>query len=201
MERGEDQQMNKVVKWFKDALDLPRTFHVKDIHTEVNYKRFLQGANVKLTGGGDIEIGPSNSCCVWIETKKKLTDSHLAQAMGELFLLDHDQPLNAMVVLTDCNDDWIIFFFLETKDRPLIAKANISDRGIALSIIKQFVLVEGEMFNELIGKLNDYKVDLDPLLRKRTKFVEIIQESRYFIRGEEEREEEGKKRKGKETVK
>jgi len=179
MERGEDQQMNKVVKWFKDALDLPRTFHVKDIHTEVNYKRFLQGANVKLTGGGSIEIGPSNSYCVWIETKKKLTDSHLAQAMGELFLLDHDQPLNAMVVLTDCNDDWMIFFFLETKDRPrpLIAKANISDRGIALSIIKQFVLVEGETFGELTGKLTDYKVDLDPLLRKRTKFVETTQES------------------------
>src|SRR5690348_5175590 len=109
--------MDNVVEWFKGALNLPRTFRVKDIQTQMNYKRFLQGENVKLTGGSDIAIGP---CCVWVETKKQLNDSQQAQVMGELFLLDQDQPLKGMVVLTDCNDDWIIFFFLETDDRPCI---------------------------------------------------------------------------------
>ncbi|CAG8692090.1 6375_t:CDS:2, partial [Ambispora leptoticha] len=56
MEREEAQQMQN------------------DIHTQVNYQRPLQGANVVLTGGSDISIGPSGTACVWIETKKTKED-------------------------------------------------------------------------------------------------------------------------------
>ncbi|CAG8726494.1 9334_t:CDS:2, partial [Acaulospora colombiana] len=177
MEREEAQQMHNVEIWFKNALNLSRDFHVKDIHTQVNYQRPLQGANVVLTGGSDISIGPSGTACVWIETKKTKEDFKEGQAIGELFLIDNIHVLNAMVVLTDCNDHWIIFYFLKNEDGvQCIAKSKIGDRGTALAIIRQFLLEEGINLSTWTGKDVTYSVNkLVPCLKK-TKFLERIPE-------------------------
>lgn len=164
--------MQNVETWFKNALNLPRGFHVKDIHKQVNYQRPLQGANVVLTGGSDISIGPSGTACVWIETKEDFKEG---QAIGELFLVDNSYVLNAMVVLTDCNDHWIIFYFLKNEDGvQCIAKSKIGDRGTALAIIKQFVLEEGIKLSAWTGKEVVYSVDKLAPLQKKTKFLERI---------------------------
>ena len=175
MEMDEAQQMNYVVNWFKDSLDLPRGFHVKDVHTQTNYQRRLRGANITLTGGADISIGPSNTECVWIETKKTEKDFKEGQAVGELFLVDSNHALKSMVVLTDCNNHWNIFYFMEKDGGQFIAKSKIDDRGIALAVIKQFLLEEGITFSDYIGNEVKYTVkDEDRLtpLQKKAKFIE-----------------------------
>ncbi|KAF0555619.1 ras-domain-containing protein [Gigaspora margarita] len=83
MENDEAHQMSEVEEWFKNALNLPRGFHVKDIHTE-NYQRHLQTANVVLTGGTDISVGPSATSCVWIKIMKSKENFKIGQAIGEL---------------------------------------------------------------------------------------------------------------------
>ncbi|CAI2191961.1 9350_t:CDS:2, partial [Funneliformis geosporum] len=82
IEQEEVQQMQDVEKWFKNVLSLPRNFHVKDVHKQVTYQRHLRGANTIITGGADISVGPSETACVWIETKKTLEDFKEGQAMG-----------------------------------------------------------------------------------------------------------------------
>ncbi|RHZ61359.1 hypothetical protein Glove_348g40 [Diversispora epigaea] len=177
-EREEAQQMSNVVTWFKNALELPRDYHVKDIHTQVTHQQNLREANVTITGGADISIGPSETDCVWIETKKKEEDFKEGQAVGELFLLDKSYSINSMVVLTDCNDRWSIFFFATLGDRSIV-KAKIDDRGIALAIIKQYVIVEGNKFFNWLGKDASYQVEVDVSspLQKRMKFSERIPEA------------------------
>ena len=156
---ADDQQMNDVETWFKNALNLPRGFHVKDVHTQKNYQCHLRGANVTLVGGADISIGPSGTSCVWIKTKKTAEDFKEGQAIGELFLIDKLHPINAMTVLTDCNDHWNIYFFLVTDDKKqYIVTCNIRDRGVALVIIKESVLEEGTFLNELLGNKITYEV-------------------------------------------
>ncbi|CAG8573537.1 3476_t:CDS:2 [Acaulospora colombiana] len=174
VEREEAQQMHNVEVWFKNALNLPRGFHVNDIHTQANYQRHLQRANVVLTGGSDISIGPSGTACVWIEAKKTKEDFKEGQAIGELLLLDNLYSINSMVVLTDCNAHWIIFFFIKVDDEQNMAKCRIHNPGIALAIIKQFVLEEGKKFHSWIGKVVDYNVADLPPLQKKTKFIEHI---------------------------
>jgi hypothetical protein len=103
-----------------------------------NYQRHLRGAN---TGGADISIESSGTAYVWIETKKTAEDFQEGQIIVELFLIDKLYPMNAMI---DFNDHWNIYFFLTTEDKKQnIVTCNIRDRGIALAIIKQFVLEEG----------------------------------------------------------
>ncbi|CAB4399643.1 unnamed protein product [Rhizophagus irregularis] len=175
---AEDQQMDDVVTWFKNALKLPRGFYIKDVHTQKNYQRRLQGASVTLTGGTDISIGPSGTPCVWIETKKEAEDFNEGQAIGELFLIDKLYPTRAMTVLTDCNNYWNIYYFLTTEDeKQCIVTCNISDRGVALAIIKEFVLEEGTFFNELLGKDVTYEVKLPEPLKKKAKFLDHISEA------------------------
>ncbi|CAG8526215.1 5747_t:CDS:2 [Acaulospora colombiana] len=179
MEREEAQQMRNVEIWFKNTLDLPRGFHVKDIHTQANYQRPLQGANVVLTGGSDISIGPSGTACVWIEAKKTKDDFKEGQAIGELLLLDNLHSISSMVVLTDCNAHWIIFFFIKVDDEQSMAICRTHNPGIALAIIKQFVQEEGKKFHSWIGKAVDYGVDLPTPLQKKTKFTEHIPGADY----------------------
>ncbi|CAG8473159.1 9084_t:CDS:2 [Acaulospora morrowiae] len=176
MENDEAHQMSEVEKWFKKALDLPRDFHVKDVHTR-NYQRHLQTANVILTGGVVISIGPSNTPCVLIETKKKKENFKLGQVIGELLIMDKAYAPNPMSVVTDCNDNWIIYFFWgeENKDCYL-ASSIIDDRSVALAIIKQFVLAEGRTYLELLGKNITYQTDLPKPLTKRAKLLESIPE-------------------------
>ncbi len=50
--------------------------------------------------------------------------------MGELFLIDKLHPTNVMTVLMDCNDNWIIYFFMKIKDEQYIAMSRINNRHI-----------------------------------------------------------------------
>ena len=168
--------MSEVEKWFKKALDLPRGFHIKDVHTQ-NYQRNLQTANVILTGGTDISIGPSATSCIWIETKKNKENFKLGQVIGELLIIDNEYAPRPMSVLTDCNDNWIIFFFFGTENQEhYLASSIINDRSIALAIIKQFVLDEGRTYLELLGKNITYQANLPEPLKKRAKFLPPIPE-------------------------
>ncbi|CAG8488086.1 13276_t:CDS:2, partial [Acaulospora morrowiae] len=175
-EREESQQMRNVETWFRDTLNLPIEFHVKDIHTQKNYQRSFQEVNVVLTGGSDISIGPSGTPCVWIEVKKTKENFNEGQAKGQLFLLDKYYITNSMVVMTDCNDHWIIFFFIKEDNEQYLAICRINSSGVALAIIRQFVLEEGKKICDLSGMTFDYNVNLPPLLQKKTKFTEHITE-------------------------
>ncbi|CAG8580291.1 1130_t:CDS:2, partial [Acaulospora colombiana] len=84
-ETDEAHQMPEVKKWFKKALNLPRGFYVKDVHTQIQ-ERHLKSSNITLRGGIEISIGASDNDCVWIETKKKKEDFKEGQAIGELFI-------------------------------------------------------------------------------------------------------------------
>lgn len=174
MEKDEDQQMTDVVKWFNSALALPRNFSIKDSHKEAKHQVHLQGASITLTGVGDVSIGPSNTPCVWVETKKKREYFKKGQAMAELFLLDKVYLLNALIVLTDCNDEWIIYCFLKIDGKTCMATSEISNRSTALTIIKQFVLAEGEFLHNTIGKHVQYEANLPTPLKKKVKFSEQI---------------------------
>ncbi|CAG8680278.1 23463_t:CDS:2 [Cetraspora pellucida] len=175
-EISEDHQKSEVVNWFKKALDLPRDFHIKDIHKQ-SYQRQLQTANAILTGGACISIGPSDTSCIWIETKKNKEKFKRGQAIGELLIMDNEYAPRSLSVLTDCNDNWIIFFFLEVENQEhYLASSTINDRSIALGIIKQFVLDEGKPFLRALGKNITYEVNLPEPLKKRSKFLSSIPE-------------------------
>ncbi|KAF0544898.1 hypothetical protein F8M41_002572 [Gigaspora margarita] len=146
-EISKDCQMSEVEKWFKDALNLPR-------------------------GGTDISIGPSATSCIWIETNKNKESFKLGQAIGELLIMDNEYAPRPMSVLTDCNDNWVIFFFMEAENQEhYLASSIINDRSIALAIIKQFVLDEGRAFLEMLGKTITYQTNLPKPLKKRTKVL------------------------------
>ncbi|CAG8540290.1 8866_t:CDS:2 [Diversispora eburnea] len=68
-------------------------------------------------------------------------------------MMDKQSALNPMSVLTDCNDNWIIFFFFAEKGKLYLATSEIEKRGIALAIIKQ----KRTKFHETITE----KVDFD----------------------------------------
>ncbi|CAG8820350.1 6242_t:CDS:2, partial [Dentiscutata erythropus] len=95
MEINEDRQISEVVEWFKNALNLPDGFHVKDDHKS-NYQRHLQSANVILTGCADISIGPSDTSCIWIETKKKEEIFKKGETIAELLIMDNECAPNPM---------------------------------------------------------------------------------------------------------
>ncbi len=99
--------------------------------------------NTIITGGADISVRLSETTCIWIETKKTLEDFKEGQAIGELFLINKLHLTNAMTVLTDCNDNWIIYFFMKIKDEQYIVTSRINIHHTTLAIIKQFVLEEG----------------------------------------------------------
>ncbi|KAF0439333.1 hypothetical protein F8M41_004160 [Gigaspora margarita] len=176
MEIDEVRQMSEVEKWFKNALDLSSDFHVKDIHTR-NYQRQLHTANVVLTGGTDISVGPSDTSCVWIEVKKNKENFKIGQVIGELLILDNVYVPRPMSVLTDCNDNWVIFFFLRNENEEYcLASSTIHNRSIALAIIKQFVLDEGRTVLDTLGRSVTYKPILSEPLKKKAKFRESIHE-------------------------
>ncbi|CAG8735338.1 15303_t:CDS:2 [Cetraspora pellucida] len=154
MEIDEDYQMSEVQEWFKDVLNLPRGFYVKDVHTQ-NYQRYIRSSNVTLTGGANISIGPSKNDCVWIETKKRKENFKEGQAIGKLFLIDHI-----------------------SVSKSYLASSEIDNRGIALAIIKQFVLDEGIFIHSIIGKQITYQdqASLPEPLKKKSKLFEPISE-------------------------
>ncbi|RIB14915.1 hypothetical protein C2G38_2094502, partial [Gigaspora rosea] len=159
-----------------EAHQMSERFHVKDIHTR-NYQRHLQTANVVLTGGADISVGPSATSCVWIKIKKSKENFKIGQAIGELLILDNVYAPRPMSVLTDCNDNWIIFFFFGTENKEhSLASSTIHNRSIALAIIRQFVLHEGRTYLELLGKSITYQTNLSEPLKKRVKFLHSIPE-------------------------
>jgi len=89
-------------------------------------------------GDSNISVGPILTPCIWIETKKSVEDFIQGQAIGELLLLDNCHVLNSMVVLMDCNDHWLICFFLKMEnlnDEQCLIKYTISDPGMTLAMI------------------------------------------------------------------
>lgn len=98
--------------------------------------------------------------------------------MAELFLLDKICPLNSLVVL-DCNDEWIIYCFLEIDGGINLATFEISTGGIALAIIKQFVLAEGSLFmhNNIYRKMRQLQSELTCASSKENKFSVQIPEN------------------------
>ncbi|CAG8597842.1 678_t:CDS:2 [Acaulospora morrowiae] len=165
-ETDEAHQMPEVEKWFKKALNLPGGFHVKDVHTQIK-ERHLISSNITLRGGTDISIKISANDCVWIETKKKMEDFKEGQAIGKLFIVDNISVTKSMYVLTDCNDNWIIYFFMKTENHQYLASSKINDRSITLAIIREFALDEGKFIHSEIGRLVTYEANLpEPLKRK-----------------------------------
>ncbi|RIA94177.1 hypothetical protein C1645_865978 [Glomus cerebriforme] len=96
------------------------------------------------------------------------------QAIGKLILADNINVLNTMIVLTDCNDHWVIFYFMKKDEEQCIAHCKIDDRGIALAIIKQFTLEEGILHSSWTGKYVNYSTKIIQPLQKKTKFREYI---------------------------
>lgn len=175
-EEAEAQQMDEVVKWFNDALNLPRGLNIWDIHTDGNFQREIKNANVLLTGGGDIAIGPSRTDCVWIEAKKSTAECKIGQAIGELLLVDNRSALNSMTVLTNCNDFWMILYIIQNDNVNHIVRCSV-DRGLALAISKQFVIEEGNRLNEWVGKSATYvSGDTIEPFRKKAKLTEHMTE-------------------------
>ncbi|KAF0555618.1 hypothetical protein F8M41_016994 [Gigaspora margarita] len=82
-----------------------------------------------------------------------------------------------MSVLTDCNDNWIIFFFfgIENKEH-YFTSSTIHDHNIALAIIRQFVLNEGSTFLKFFGESIIYQTNLSEPLKKSVKFLPSIPE-------------------------
>ncbi|CAI2187839.1 18938_t:CDS:2, partial [Funneliformis geosporum] len=170
----ENKQMDDVTEWFTKILKLPKGFKIEDIHAKTKYQRRLRMANVTLTGGSDISMGPSGTGCVWVEVKKAEKDCKESQAIGELLLADAMHILHTMVVLTDCNDYWNIFYFMEKDNEQCIANCNIGDRSIAFAVIQQFILKEGIAHASWTGKFIDYSVKSILPLERRAKFLEYV---------------------------
>jgi hypothetical protein len=169
--------MKEVVKWFKKHLKLSNDFYIEDVHTQKDYQRNLREAGVTLSGGADISIGPSKTPCVWIETKKKVENSNESQAIGELFLIDKLYPIRTMTVLTDCKNYWKMYFFATTEDKNQYITTCELSRGMALTIIKDFVCEEKSTLDQLFGKSATYEIVENTPLRKKAKFLERISEA------------------------
>ncbi|GBC06356.1 hypothetical protein RclHR1_06790010 [Rhizophagus clarus] len=174
LDTDENKQMDDVTKWFKKILKLPRGFEIEDIHTKTKNQRRLRMANVTLTGGSDISMGPSGTGCVWVEVKKTAKDCKESQAVGELLLADDKHVLHTMIVLTDCNDYWNIFYFMEKGSEQCIANCDIGNRGIAFAVIRQFILKEGIAHADWTGKSINYMVKTIQPLERRAKFLEYV---------------------------
>ncbi|RHZ82834.1 hypothetical protein Glove_103g120 [Diversispora epigaea] len=108
--------------------------------------------------------------------RKKKEDFKEGQAIGELFIIDKISATKPMSVLTDCNDNWAIYFFMKTENHQYLASSKINDRSIALAIIKEFALDEGKFIHNEMGKLITYQVNLPEPLKKKSKFLESISE-------------------------
>ncbi|CAG8464799.1 6656_t:CDS:2 [Diversispora eburnea] len=125
---------------FKDALNLPEDFHVQDVHNESDYCRHIPSANVTLTGGTDISIGPSDTPCVWVETEKKEEN------------------------------------FKEEGKKQHLTSSKINNHGIALAIIKQFVLDEWKTVRDVVEPNIIYQTNLPFPLTKKIKLEHIPEE-------------------------
>ncbi|CAJ0828377.1 4210_t:CDS:2 [Entrophospora sp. SA101] len=174
MDIDEPKHMNDIKNWFQDALGLPKKFVIKNIHKEITYERYLQTANVLLKGKADLSIGPGGTSCIWVEIKKDVHQGE-AQAIGELLIADKIFALGPMVVLTDCVESWIIYFIIKQDDEFYIAIGDINDRGVALAIIRTFLLQEEQKYNNLIkGDLAPIIVKLPTPFRNKARFKETI---------------------------
>ncbi|CAG8842488.1 10037_t:CDS:1, partial [Gigaspora margarita] len=77
-----------------------------------------------------------------------------------------------MTVLTNCNDFWMILYIVKNDNVNHIVRCSV-DRGLALAIIKQFIIEEGNRLNEWIGKSATYvSGDAIEPFRKKAKLTE-----------------------------
>ncbi|CAH1767280.1 6575_t:CDS:2, partial [Entrophospora sp. SA101] len=184
MGKDEDKQMQDVKNWFKNVLNLGEYYSIEDVHKSTKKEVTLNKACTILQGGTDICICPSLTGCVYVETKKSLQGSKLEeyQAKGELLIANADVALDILVILTDCNEKWTIFFITKVEnpvEQYFIVTAVIDDRGKALlSIIKCFVLEQGSKFDSIMGmnKRESLKkfINIEGPLSKKAKFREAV---------------------------
>nr|CAG8588609.1 8135_t:CDS:2 [Entrophospora candida] len=182
MGKDEDKQMQDVKNWFKNVLNLGEYYSVEDVHNSTKKEVTLNKACTILRGGTDICIGPSLTGCVYVKTKKSLQGSKLEhQAKGELLIANADVALDVLVVLTDCNEKWTIFFITKVEspvEQYFIVTAVIDDHGIALSIIKHFVLEQGSKFDSIMGmnkrESSEKFINIEGPLSKKAKFREAV---------------------------
>ncbi|CAG8547314.1 8529_t:CDS:2 [Ambispora leptoticha] len=183
MDKDEDKQMLNVKNWFKNVLNLGEYYSVEDVHKSTKKEVTLDKARTILRGGFDICIGPSLTGCVYVETKKPLQELKLeeSQAKGELLIANADVALDVLVVLTDCNEKWTIFFITKVEnpvEQYFIVTAVIDDRGKALSLIKRFVLEQGNKLDGIIGTNKreslEENINIEGPLSKKAKFREDV---------------------------
>ncbi|CAG8597360.1 9475_t:CDS:2 [Ambispora gerdemannii] len=72
---------------------------------------------------------------VGFKLKKAIQDSHIPQAIGQLFTANIRSNENVFIVLTDLNDEWI-FFWLENRENSLKIKHFRVDLRVAISVIE-----------------------------------------------------------------
>ncbi|CAG8802354.1 11779_t:CDS:1, partial [Dentiscutata erythropus] len=105
-------------------------------------------------------------------------ESEESQAKGELLIANADVALDVLIVLTNCNDKWTLFFITKNKEKYLIVTENIDDCEKTLSIIKNFVLEQGIKFNKILGtnvrSLEAGEIKISPL-SKTVKFEEVFE--------------------------
>ncbi|CAG8513310.1 1687_t:CDS:2, partial [Racocetra fulgida] len=148
-EETEAQQMDEVVKWFDDALKLPRGLNVWDIHTDVNYQREIRSAKVLLTGGGDIAIGPSRTDCVWVGAKKSMAECKIALAIIKHFVIEEGNRLN----------NWIgksATYISEDTIEPFRKKAKLTEDITGESDERMELMID-DMSEEELLKMNARK--------------------------------------------
>ncbi|CAG8772071.1 13258_t:CDS:2, partial [Dentiscutata erythropus] len=180
VDKDEDKQMQVVKDWFKIVLNLGEDYSVEDVHKDMKKEVTLDKAYTILRGGFDISIGPNISGCVYIETKRLFQElkSEEHQAKGKLLIANANIELDVLIVLTDCNDKWSLFFIIKEEERYHIITAKIDDRGKALGIIKDFVLEQGIKYNNIFGSnlraAEKEEIKYGPL-SKKAKFREVIE--------------------------
>ncbi|CAJ0645990.1 4489_t:CDS:2 [Entrophospora sp. SA101] len=184
MDKDEDKQMQDVKNWFENILKLGEYYFVEDVHKSTKKEVTLDKARTILQCGTDICIGPSLTGCVYVETKKSLQGLLIleeSQAKGELLIANANVALDVLIVLTDCNEKWTIFFITKVEnpvEQYYIVTAVIDDRGKALSIIKHFVLEQGSKLDNIIGmnkrESSEKIINIEGPLSKKAKFREAV---------------------------
>ncbi|CAG8473074.1 21266_t:CDS:2 [Dentiscutata erythropus] len=156
MNKDEDKQMQDVKDWFKIELNLGEDYTVEDVHKDTKNEVTLNKAYTILR-----------------ELK-----SEGYQVKGKLLIANANIGLDVLIVLTDCNEKWSLFFIIKEEEQYFIVIAKIDDRGKALGIINDFVLEQGVKFNKILGTnlraVENDEIKIGPL-SKKAKYIEVVE--------------------------
>ncbi|CAI2168172.1 9615_t:CDS:2 [Funneliformis geosporum] len=113
-------------------------------HVQIIVQLPVTAASFGLSGTTDVVMAKkSNADChtlasgiqVEFELKKKIQESHISQAIGQLFMANIRSNEAVFVVITDLDDEWI-FFWLENRENGFKIMQFRADRHAAIIIIK-----------------------------------------------------------------